>query len=70
MKLFAVKSKTVHYKSTIDCNNGHQVHYDVYYPDNNVAKSTRPAPNFRVVVFEYENLFFKILNIQTLIVCR
>lgn len=50
-KLFAIKPSTVH-ESTKNANNKHCVHYDVYYPDNNVPKTLRSAPDFRVIVFE------------------
>ncbi|XP_022173827.1 uncharacterized protein LOC111036200 [Myzus persicae] len=51
-KLLAIKPLTHHKESTKSTNNKHYVHYDVYYPDNDVPKTLRPAPDFRVIVFE------------------
>lgn len=50
-KLFAIKSSYEHNKSVEKISN---MHYDVYYPDNDVPKTSRPAPDYRVIVFEYE----------------
>jgi hypothetical protein len=38
--------------------------YDVYYPDNDVPKKSRPAPDYRVIVIEYENSNYIILIIH------
>lgn len=51
-KLLAIKPSTCHEKSIKNANNKYCVHYDVYYPDNDVPKTSRPAPDFRVIVFE------------------
>ncbi|XP_060842072.1 uncharacterized protein LOC132922522 [Rhopalosiphum padi] len=51
-KLLAIKPSTFHEESITNTNNKHCVHYDVYYPDNDVPKTSRPAPDFRVIVFE------------------
>ncbi|XP_008183477.1 uncharacterized protein LOC100160892 [Acyrthosiphon pisum] len=51
-KLLAIKPSTLRKGSTKNVNNKHSVHYDVYYPDNDVPKTLRPAPDFRVIVFE------------------
>lgn len=57
-KLLAIKPSTLYKESTKNVNNKHSVHYDVYYPDNDVPKTLRPAPDFRVIVFEYDNTLF------------
>lgn len=54
-KLFAIKPTNVH-DSSESVNDKHRIHYDVYYPDNEVPKTSRPAPDFRVIVFEYDKL--------------
>jgi len=59
-KLFAIKStKTVGLnqqdKSISNMTNEHNVQFDIYYPDNYVPKTLRSVPDFRIIVFEYEN---------------
>jgi len=52
-KLLAIKPSACHEEPIKNANNKYCVHYDVYYPDNDVPKTSRPAPDFRVIVFEY-----------------
>lgn len=57
-KLLAIKPSTLHENSTKYTSSKHSIHYDVYYPDNDVPKTLRPPPDFRVIVFEYDSKFF------------
>lgn len=52
-KLFSIKPTSTQNNSTKSVNDEHRIRYDVYYPDNYIPKTSRPLPNFRVIVFEY-----------------
>lgn len=54
-KLFAIKSNNIYDESIDNACNKTFIKYDVYYPDNDFPKKSRPVPDFRVIVFEYEN---------------
>lgn len=63
-KLFAIKPS---YELNQPIDKINNVIYDVYYPNNNVPKSSRPAPDYRVIVFKYEKSDYIILNMHIII---